>query len=475
MCRQPQEYQVGERAGKHANQHRAQNAEPRDAEASQRHAGNQRHHAEDLAHLGYLGEGKAQIQIKRPHEVQHKIRQAIQADQRQNERPEPGTKAGEEIAQRFAISRLQMNARAGLHAGQRQTCQSQQAKAEQHRRHLQIDTARHGSPGDQQCLTRLRRGAEQTHYILQQHRISRKPGAHDESRHHNQRQPQRPFQEFSQRSAWQITGKAAKRAGRYFADTFARREQDSHHADTHQPCHDSVGKIPAERLRQKQRHGPGHDHRQTIAPLIGSRHGAGAAFIHCLDPPGIDGDVLRRTGKTHKSRERADAPDAEFWARPGNQPQADDDQHLHRQHPRAALAEQAVEHRQTKPVDEWCPDKLERVTEGSERKDGNGLQRQAGLPQPDGERIEDQQKRQAGSKTKQKHDHGGTLTIDSQGSPRTHTDSRRCIPLAHRGLWQAQSLKLLNWTGTSRLLSRTSAMHSCKSSRFLPVTRSLSP
>jgi hypothetical protein len=239
---------------------------------------------------------------------------------------------------------------------------------------------------------------------------TRKPRAHEQGCQQHQRQAQSPFQGFHQRAAGQGAGSGLRRSHH----GFARRQQDAGHADPHQGRHHGIGEFPAEGLGQKQRHGTRHDHGEAIAPLIRGRHGPVTTLVHGLDAPGVDHDVLTRTCETHQRCQRTDLPQLQLRIGAGNRPEAQHHDELGQQHPGTARAQQRFEHGQAHTVNHGRPDKLQRVAERGQGEDGNGLQREPGLAQPDGERVEDEQERQAGGKAQQQHDQHPALAIDRQ-------------------------------------------------------------
>ena len=203
------------------------------------------------------------------------------------------------------------------------------------------------------------------------------------------------------------------------------RDQRGQHADEHRGCHHAVGDGPRPELIARfgrveargdpQRAGARPDHADAIAGLVRGRERRLILERGRLDAIGVERDVLRGRCERDQQRQRDQQAQAECRVRPRHRGQADDDGKLRQQQPAAAAAEQAMQQRQAHAVDERRPCPLERVDPGNPADEADRLEVDARFAQPERQRAEHQQQRQAGREAEQQHAHDGCLGIDAPG------------------------------------------------------------
>ncbi len=154
----------------------------------------------------------------------------------------------------------------------------------------------------------------------------------------------------------------------------ARGQQNAQNTDAHEGGHHGIGQVPIIELGQCQRHKTGDDLGDAITQLIGGGHGTLAAVVYGLDAPGVDGDILRRAKETdHDGKQRHHAQIV-IGVLARNQPQAENDDALCGQHPRAAMAEPFGQKRNVRPVQQRGPDEFQRIGQGRQRKEADHFQ-----------------------------------------------------------------------------------------------------
>ncbi len=86
------------------------------------------------------------------------------------------------------------------------------------------------------------------------------------------------------------------------------------------------------------------------------------------------------------------------------------------------MPEPAGQARHGGAVDQRRPEELERIGQGREAEEGDQLQRQAGVPEPGRQGVEDQEVRQAGGKAQRQHGGRAPLEIDGRGGEEALAD-----------------------------------------------------
>ena len=160
LHREPDEQEIAQRPGERADDHRAQEPVARDGHASGEHAEHRHADAEDLPHLGDLDQAVAEVEIERIHDVQHEVRDAVEADQRENQ-PARRAVTREEIAQRIGERRGEIDAGPRARTGKRERGKRDHAEPQRHGGEMHPH-ARGRRPGRQHRLARAvgARGAE---------------------------------------------------------------------------------------------------------------------------------------------------------------------------------------------------------------------------------------------------------------------------------------------------------------------------
>ena len=172
-----------------------------------------------------------------------------------------------------------------------------------------------------------------------------------------------------------------------------RLAREEHRDDTHpdQARHAQVRREPGpvlvgrlvriEHRRNPQRPRGSSDHRRAIADLIRRRHRRLARHVGGLDAKGIEGNVLRRGGKSHQQCKADQA--RQILQRIGKRHarQTRHQHNLRRQQPAAPATQPAREQRQWQPIDQRRPRPLEGVGEPDPGKEADGGAVDAGFAQ----------------------------------------------------------------------------------------------
>ena len=189
-----------------------------------------------------------------------------------------------------------------------------------------------------------------------------------------------------------------------------------HDADAHQHGHRRVRHSPASIGRDPQR-ARARDHQcDSIAELVGRRHGALHQRRSGLDAPRVHGNVLRRGAEGDQQRQRRDNAEVPGRVHVRHVGQPDCDTHLRDQHPAAASAQQPAEDRQFQPVHDRRPEELHRINDADPGKHADRGPLDARLAQPRRERGEHQHERQTRREPEEQHREHARIAVSADGS-----------------------------------------------------------
>ena len=203
-----------------------------------------------------------------------------------------------------------------------------------------------------------------------------------------------------------------------------RREQHREHADSHRRRHREVGRRPgagvvadvaAGRARRDPEHArAGPDHGEPVAGLIHRRQCRLLLDPGRFDAIGIERDVLR--GGREGDDERGDGQGAQPMLRvaEGHRNQAADDDGLGNEQPGASPAQSARQQRQRQSIDQGRPDPLEAIGQADPREVTDRGAIDAGFAQPERQRAQHQQQRQAGGEPEEEHAQRRRFGVDAQ-------------------------------------------------------------
>ena len=176
---------------------------------------------------------------------------------------------------------------------------------------------------------------------------------------------------------------------------------------------------------------------------------------NALDTPGIDGDVLSGRAKADEHGQHRHQSKLFDGVAAGQQAQASDDERLTGEHPGAPMSEPSGEPRHARAIDKGCPEELERVHERCEAEEPDDLERQALVTQPGGQRVEDEQERQAGGEAERHHHQRWALGVHRQRLASTAGRSVRFEPFGWHGRDTTQILRRSARRGPVQVISQS--------------------
>ncbi len=301
-------------------------------------------------------------------------------------------------------------------------------RAGQNTDQLQPDPIGFGDPGRGEGGPKpgLAQGAQP---LGQQGGVCAQAGAQQQAPQQQQAQARDPLQTLKRGGAPNIgMGKGADDAGQ-----FAWRAEHGEHAQSHQQRRQAVGQVPSQAAGEHQGHSAGDDDGDAISPLVGGGHGALPGAVRSLDPPSVDDDVLGGRGEAGQYGEQGYGSEAGLRVAAGDQHQAGYHGDLSHQHPGPAVAQPRGQAGNGGAVDERRPEEFEGIGQGGQAEERDHFQREPGLPQPGGERVEDHEVGQARGEAQGQHHQDAAVKKQPERAERAAPGRRRRVRCLRSG------------------------------------------